>query len=288
MLALAKDVTKNDYEHPEESKHPDMKEYMDYQRKLNHDRILYHSLDHAKEYLQKNIEASRGEEEKVLAYLKSAFPISLRFAESNTIMLMLRKLINAQNATNNWYRLNDYYYAVLYECVERFVKIYNRLLDENPDKAKEYALSDGVKIDFDDWVQLYFQGLDFLIGSPTPYAHYTYYRRNKAIEEALEKELKGGKTRAEALDAVQADFEISDVAVKVLKGDKISGQDLELFYTSVENPIYEYLYETGSESGLMDDESLLDHSYFMGRQLFGLNLEEAQRIVDEVEKMAGK
>ncbi len=288
MLALAKDVTKKDYQHPEESKHPALKEYMDYQRKLNHDRILFHSLDHAKEYLQKNIEDKRGEEDKIQAYLKSAFPICSRFADSTTLMLMLRKLINAQNATNNWYRLNDYYCALLYECVEPFIKIYNRLLGENPDKATEYALSDGVEIDFDDWAQMYFQELDFLIGSSTPYPHYIFYRRNKAIEEALEKELKGGKTREEAVDAVKSDFEISDVAIKVLKGDKIGGQDLELFYTSAENPIYEYLYESNSDLGMMDDECLMDQSCFMGSHLFGLSLEEAEKIVGEVEKMARK
>ena len=43
---------------------------------------------------------------------------------------------------------------------------------------------------------------------------------------------------------------------------------MELFYTSAENPIYEYLTEkeSGSWSG-MEGESLLDQAYYLGSTL---------------------
>ncbi|NIQ01021.1 MAG: hypothetical protein GWM98_11830, partial [Nitrospinaceae bacterium] len=70
----------------------------------------------------------------------------------------------------------------------------NRLVREKPDKAREYGISDGVEIDFDDWVQLYFQDLDFLVGRPLPYVHYTFKKRNEAIQRRIEQAQAQGKT----------------------------------------------------------------------------------------------
>ena len=51
-------------------------------------------------------------------------------------------------------------------------------------------------------------------------------------------------------------------------GQKITSSDLELLYTSVENPIYEVLTDPeDGRWGVMDGESLLDHTYYMGAHL---------------------
>ena len=43
---------------------------------------------------------------------------------------------------------------------------------------------------------------------------------------------------------------------------------MELFYTSVENPIYEYLSEKEDGSwGAVEGESLLDQAYYLGSTL---------------------
>ena len=61
---------------------------------------------------------------------------------------------------------------------------------------------------------------------------------------------------------------MDDSSIKVLLGKPISPEDTELFFTSVENPIYEALAEVeDGKWGLMDGESLLDHSYYMGSHL---------------------
>ena len=47
-----------------------------------------------------------------------------------------------------------------------------------------------------------------------------------------------------------------------------SFEDMELFYTSAENPIYEYLTEKESGSwGGVEGESLLDQAYYLGSTL---------------------
>lgn len=286
MLAFAKDITQKDPDHPEEDQNPKLKEYMSYQRRINHEKLIYHSLDHAKSYLQKTINDMRGDENKLKEYLEKAFPVSHRYANSDTVMLMLRKLLNAHNASNNWYRLNRFYFGLVYDAMNRFIQIYNRLVKEAPEKSEEYGITDRLEIDFDDWVRLYFHDLDFLIGQPLPYVHFTFRQRNRAIENYIQKKIDEGTPRKEAIDAAAKEFNIEDDAVAIYQNTAIDQKSLELFYTSAENPIYEFLYDTASEEGFQDGECLLDHSYFLSHQLMGLSEKEAESVVSEIEKLS--
>ena len=268
MLAFAKDITQGQPKISKESEDDELKQYMEYQRKLNHERLVYHALDYAKNHLQLNTQKLEGDEKKLSDYLKSAFPNSHRFADAETIMLLLRKLVNGHNSSNNWYRMNAYFHALVYDSMKRFVKIHNQLVLESPEKAKEYGISEGIQIDFDDWAYLYFPDLDFHIGRDLGYTHYPFAKRNKAIEDKIDEKMKDGSSREEALKSIKDDYEMDDSSIKVLLGKPISPEDKELFFTSVENPIYEALTATeDGRWGAMDGESLLDHSYYMGSHL---------------------
>jgi hypothetical protein len=292
MLAFAKDITQNMPIHPEEEKNTELKEYMDYQRNLDHERLIYHSLDHAKNDLQEHLQEAMGDQEKIKPYLEQAFPLSQRFADADTLMLMLRKLINGHNSTNNWYRMNAYYLALVHDCMKEFVKVYNRLLREAPEKAEELGVSKGMEVDFDDWVYLYFQDLDFHLGMDLGYTHYPFSKRNAAILEEVEKEMNNGKSRQEALQIVKEQFEIDDISIKVVLHKKIDQKDLELFYTSVENPIYDFLNPAQEGGwGSMDGESLLDHAYYMGSNLKvweWRKQEEVESVMEELAKIQKK
>ena len=266
MLAFVLDITQNKPANSKENENDEVKQYMDYQRKLNHINLVKHSLEYAKNQLQENIDSS--ESEKLSQFLKNIFPISHQFADVETLMLMLRKLMNSQNSSNNWYRMNSFYHAVVFESMKEFVKFYNLLLVESPERAKDLSVSEGTEVDFEDWSYLYFQDMDFHIGKSLSYTHYPFAKRNKTIEEKWQEGINEGKSKAEALKAIQADYEIDDTSVKILLGQKISPPDLELLYTSVENPIYEALTEVeDGRWGVMDGESLLDHTYYMGAHL---------------------
>ena len=266
MLAFAKDITQEPPKHPEEEKNSELKEYMDYQRKLNHERIVYYSLDHAKTVLQDKIQL--GDQDGLAQFLETVFPFSKTFAEAGTILQMLRKLVNGHNSTNNWYRMNSFFHAVVFESIKEFVKVYNQMLVNSPDEAKELGVSDGVEVDFEDWSYLYFPDVDFHIGKSLGYTHYPFAKRNKAIEEKWQGAINQGKSKGEALKEIQTDYEIDDTSVKILLGQKITSSDLELLYTSVENPIYEVLTDPeDGRWGVMDGESLLDHTYYMGAHL---------------------
>ena len=266
MLAFVLDITQNKPANSKENENDEVKQYMDYQRKLNHINLVKHSLDYAKNQLQENIDSS--ESEKLSQFLKNIFPISHQFADVETLMLMLRKLMNSQNSSNNWYRMNSFYHAVVFESMQEFVKFYNQLLVESPERAKDLSVSEGTEVDFEDWSYLYFQDMDFHIGKSLSYTHYPFAKRNKTIEGKWQEKINEGKSKAEALKAIQADYEIDDTSMKILLGQKISPPDLELLYTSVENPIYEALTEVeDGRWGVMDGESMLDHTYYMGAHL---------------------
>jgi hypothetical protein len=266
MLAFALDITQNKPENAKEKEDNELKQYMDYQRKLNHERLVHHSLNYVKNQLQENIDSD--DSDKLAKFLLNVFPISFKFADTGTLMLMLRKLMNGQNSRNNWYRMNSFFHSVVFETMKEFVGIYNRMLVESPEKAKDLGISEGVAVDFEDWAYLYFPDMDFHIGKGLSYTHYPFAKRNKAIEEKWQKKTQEGKSKAEALKLIQEDFEIDDTSMKILLGQKVTPQDLELQYTSVENPIYEALTEVeDGRWGVMDGESLLEHSYNMGSHL---------------------
>ena len=98
-------------------------------------RLVHHSLDYAKNKLQENIDSP--DSEKLLHFLQNFFAVSQRFADADTLMLMLRKLVNSQNSTNNWYRMNSFYHSVVFESMQQFVCVYNQMLVESPEKAKD-------------------------------------------------------------------------------------------------------------------------------------------------------
>ena len=293
MLAFAKDITKKISSHPEEDKNSELKEYLDYHRALNHERLIYHSLDHAKTNLQNGMTEAAGDQEKLQNYLKHNFPVSGEILKgADTIIFMLRKLINGQNSTNNWYKMNAYYLALAYDSIKSFIDIYNKITQKNPDTAEEFKISEGMEVDFDDWVYLFFPDLDFHIGTELEGSHYPFAKRNKAIEENISKETTTGKSFEEALELVKEKNGIEDTSINFLQKKEISKKELELFYTSVENPIYEYLTEREDGSwGAVEGESLLDQAYYLGSTLkvwVWRKKEEAESTMDDISKILKK
>ena len=286
MLAFAKDITQNQPKASKESDDDELKQYMEYQRKLNHEQLVYHALDYAKMHLQLNIKKTDGDAKQLGDYLQKAFPISHRFADAETVMLLLRKLANGHSARNNWYRMNAYYHALVFDSMKRFVKIHNQLVQKAPEKAKEYGASEGIEIDFGDWAYLYFPDLDFHIGHDLGYTHYPFAKRNKAIEDEINEKMKTGISMEDALKSVENHYELEDTTIRVLLGKPISPEDTELFFTSAENPIYEALTETeDGKWGMMDGESLLDHSYYMGSHMKVWEWRKLEEVEAEAEEI---
>ena len=268
MLAFAKDITQSQPSHREENKNPELKNYMNYQRKLNHVRIVYHSLKYAKNELQENLQKLRKKDERTELYLEQAFPLSHHFADDKILTLMLKKLVGGHNEGKQWYRMNSYYYALTYDCMDRFIKHYNQMVRDSVEEVSEFAFAGGGEIDFGDWTYLFFPHLDFHIGSQLDQTQYPFAKRNKAIEGKIKIKTINGETLEEALKSLKEEYEIDDVAIRVLLHKPISHEDLELFHTSIKNPIYEILThkQSGSWNALHGD-TLVDQAYNFGSQL---------------------
>ncbi len=293
MLAFAKDISIKEPNHPEEAKNSELKEYMDYQRALDHERLIYHALDYSKTELQNSITKLQDEQEKLQDYLKNNFPISHKSLKSaDTIMFMLRKLTNGHNSSNNWYKMNAYYHALVYDCIKRFAVFYNSTIQKNSEKADEYKVSKGIEIDFDDWAYLFFTDLDFHLGKNLEGSQYPFAKRNKAIKENISKETGSGKSFEEALQAVKGKYDIEDASIDFLLNKEISKDYIELFYTSSENPIYEYLTEREDGSwGAVEGESLLDQAYYLGSTLkvwVWRKKEDAESTMEDISSMLKK
>jgi len=92
MLAFAKDITQARPAHPGEAHDAELHQYMDYQRTLNHVELVTHALERAKADLESNHKALKGQRERLVAYVKDAFPLSSRFAKAGTLEEMLDRL----------------------------------------------------------------------------------------------------------------------------------------------------------------------------------------------------
>jgi hypothetical protein len=268
MLAFAKDITQSQPKHRDEDKNPELRNYMNYQRKLNHSRIVYYSLKHSKNELQENLQQLRKDGENSEAYLERAFPLAHHFADNKTLTLMLQKLISGHNDDKQWYRMNDYYHALVFDCMDRFIKHYNQMVRDSTEEAGEFTFAGGGEIDFGDWVYLFFPHLDFHIGIPLNQTQYPFPKRNKTIQEAIDKKTHNGVNLEAALKSLKDEFEIDEIAIKVLLHKTISHEDQELFHTSIKNPIYELLThkQAGSWEAL-DGETLIDQAYNFGSQM---------------------
>ena len=110
--------------------------------------------------------------------------------------------------------------------------------------------------------------------------------RNKAIEDEIKKLVQAGSSTEEALKVIKDEYEMDDTSIKVLLEKPINNEDMELFYTSVENPIYEALTEVeDGRWGVMDGESLLDHSYYMGSHLKVWEWRKREEVEEEAESV---
>jgi len=268
MLAFAKDITQNQPVHRDEDKNPELKNYMNYQRKLNHVRIVYYSLKHAKNELQENLQQLRKNGDSKEAYLKQAFPLAHHLADDKTLTLMLKKLISGHNDDRQWYRMNAYYHALVYDCMNQFIQKYNQWVRDSAEEANDFTFAGGGEIDFGDWVYLFFPHLDFHIGIQLGQSQYPFAKRNKAIEEAIGKKTENGETYEAALKSVREEYEIEDDVIKVILHKNISHEDLELFHTSFKTPIYELLtHQQKGSWGALDGETLMDQAYNFGSQL---------------------
>jgi hypothetical protein len=161
----------------------------------------------------------------------------------------------------------------LYDAVYNIIQVYNSLIREKPDQSRDIHLSNGVEVDFDDFVNNYWLNLDFMIFSQADFPHARHMKRKAMIEEMIQQRMADGEEPLVALENIEPDCKPDEGALKLLRRDPVETRLLELIshpetgkqYDSinkefVENPQY-------GKISIIDADYLVNQEHLMKQQL---------------------
>jgi len=273
MLIFAKDISNRDHKHARESDDSKLKAYMEYQRKLFPYTIVRAGLDLAYKELddillyqdndqQPPPDSSRKEyPADIPHWYKTRFPWSSAFLKMEDMHFALVTMVKAMDSFRTEETLNSYHLAVLYDAVHNIVEIYNGLLKQNADQARDIHLSSGIEVSFDDFINNYWQNLDFMILSQPDFPHAVRIGRNREIEEDIKNLMADGVEPLKALETIASTFHLHATTLAMLRRDPVKTDDLNLNSNIQQADTFKGLYEEISESSNGGKISFIDREY---------------------------
>jgi len=256
MLIFAKDISERDHRHCREDQNPELKAYMEYQRKLFPYTIVragldlaYKELDDILNYVDNDYQKPEGGfrdtyPEDVTTWYRGRFPWSASFMEKESMHALLVTLIKAMDSFRTQETPNTYHWVVLYDSVHNIVQVYNDLLRDNPNGARDIRLSDNVQVDFDDFINNYWPHLEFMILSKPDYPHRRLMERNFEIEEIVKEALADGVAPLEALDKADHEFGFAPGTLPLLRRGEVEAADARLISHPLKENQFAPLLET--------------------------------------------
>ena len=177
MLIFAKEIGKREHHHELEDKLPELKQYMEYQRKLFPYTVVragldlaYKEVDDIMNYVDNDhrppTDSSRQEyPADIEQWYKNRFPWTSAFLKVEDLHFMLVTLIKAMDSFRTHETASTYHWPVLYDCIHNIIQVYNSLVRDDPGNSRDIHLSNGVEVNFDDFINNYWFDLDFMIFS---------------------------------------------------------------------------------------------------------------------------
>ena len=266
MLIFDKDISHRDFIHSVEDQDQNIKKYMSYQRCLFPYTIVragldlaYKELDDILNYLgngnQPTEDSSRQEyPTDIPDWYQSRFPWTAGFIKIEDMHSLLVILIQAMDSFRTHEKMNTYHLMVLYDSVHNIIELYNGLLKEAPEKARDIHLSQDKPVFFDDFVNNYWPHLDFMVLSQPDYEHARHLERKQKIELAIQQRMADGEEPIKALEKTSALFNIDESSIHLLRRDKISQKNFVLNPVSLNANPYDSLseeVESDTKFGLM-------------------------------------
>jgi len=211
MLIFAKDISQRDFIHSAEDQDPEIKKYMDYQRCLFPYTIIrggldlaYKEVDDILNYLdngnQPPSDSNRQEyPSDIPGWYQTRFPWTASFIKIEDMHSLLVILIQAMDSFRTNERMNTYHLMVIYDSVFNIVELYNGLLKESPEKARDIHLSQDEPVFFDDFINNYCPHLDWMILSQPDFEHARHLERKQKIELAIQQKMADGEEPIKAL-----------------------------------------------------------------------------------------
>ncbi len=278
MLIFAKDISQRDYIHSAEDRDPDIKEYMDYQRSLFPYTIVragldlaYKELDDILNYVENDhqppADANRQEyPSDVQGWYRTRFPWTSVFISMEDMHSLLVILIKAMDSFRTHENMNTYHLMLIYDSVHNIVELYNGLLKEAPEKARDIHLSQSGPVDFDDFINNYWPHLDFMILSQPDYEHARHLKRKQEIELVIQQRMADGEEPIKALMEASETFKFDESSLHLLRRDKISQKFFRLEPVSPNAKPYDQLNEETQADARFGLMPLLDVEFMVNMQ----------------------
>jgi len=266
MLIFAKDISHRDFIHSAEDQDLDIKKYMDYQRGLFPYTVVragldlaYKELDDILNYLDNGNkppdDSSRQEyPSDIPGWYQSRFPWTAGFIKIEDMHNLLVILIQAMDSFRTHERMNTYHLVALYDSVHNIIELYNELLKDAPEKARDIHLSQDQPVFFDDFINNYWPHLDWMILSKPDYEHAKHIGRKQKIELAIQQRIGDGEEPIKALESTSELFSIDESSFNILKRGLILQKHFELESIPLNSNPYEFLNKeiaSGTKFGLM-------------------------------------
>ena len=273
MLIFAKDISNRDHKHSREGQVPELKAYMEYQRKIFPYTIVRAGLDLAYKELddilvyqdndhQPPPDSSRKEyPADIPQWYKTRFPWSSAFLKMEDMHFSLVTMVKAMDSFRTEEAVNSYHLAVLYDAVQNIVEIYNGLLKQNADQARDIHLSNNIVVSFDDFINNYWPHLDFMILSQPDFPHAVRMWRNREIEDEIKNLMADGIEPLKTLETIASTFHLHDTTLAMLRRDPVKTDDLTLHSNIQKTDTFSGLYEEISESSTDEKISFIDAEY---------------------------
>lgn len=270
MLIFAKDISERDHKHALEDKDPELKTYMEYQRKLFPYTIVragldlaYKELDDILVYIDHDHKPPPDSSRKdypadVDLWYRTRFPWASSFLKMEDMHFALVVLVKAMDSFRTGESPNSYHLAILYDAAHNIAGVYNSMLRENADQARDIHLSSGVPVSFDDFVNNYWPHLDFMILSQPDFPHAAHMQRNQAIEDDIKDLMADGVEPLQALGKASGKFDLQETTLALLRRDAVETRYLELNSEIQRQDTYDGLDSADSSPGGI---SIIDASY---------------------------
>ncbi len=262
MLIFAKDISNRDHKHSREDQDAELKTYMEHQRKLFPYTVVragldlaYKELDDILQYVdndhQPPADASRQDyPADIPEWYRLRFPWTSAFLKMEDTHFVLVTLVKAMDSFRTEETPNTFHLAVLYDAVHNIIEVYNGLLKEAQDRARDIHLSQNVKVNFDDFINNYWPHLDFMILSKPDFPHAFHMQRTRKIEDEIKEMMADGVEPLTALEDAAEKFDLDPTTRTLLRRDPVKVEHLELASQLQRDTTYEKLYlETQATQG---------------------------------------
>lgn len=273
MLIFAKDITQRNYQHSREDRDPGLRTYMDYQRSLFPYTVVragldlaYKELDDILLYVDNDYQpppnSSRTDyPADITQWYGSRFPWTAAFLKMEEMHFALVVLVRAMDSFRTEETPNSFHLAVLYDCAHNIVQVYNTLLQQSSERARDIHLSNGIPVSFDDFINNYWPQLDFMVLSKPDFPHAPHMGRNRKIEDAIKNWLADGEEPPTAFQKAADQFGLGETTLALLRRDPVKTAFLEIQSRLQSDDTFKWLYEEVRDYPRTEKIPLIDREY---------------------------